>query len=525
METAEPAEPAEPPEPPTLRRLPFPWPPWTFGSGAAVGTLFARGFALISIVAWLSLGSQVHVLVGSRGLLPAADLIDMARAQPGVSWRDLPTMLWWFHSDAALSAGVAAGIAFSLCALLGLARRICFALSTILYLSYVTVARDFLFFQWDSLLIECGLLAALLPTNRPAPVAHLVFRLLLFKLYFESGIAKWSSHLHDWHDGSAMTYYYETAPLPTWLAWRAHHLPVWWHHFESRATLVLELVVPFGIFGPRPVRRFAAVAFTLFQIGNAATANYGFFCFLSVVLGVFLLDDADVERARARVARFGDKAGRKLRGLVARLFRPRPAQQPSPPGMVGKSAAWAGATAFAFVSLIHGCNTFGSPTPAFDGLLALDARLHLVNSYHLFASITRERIEPEFQTLAAGTADAAPDTAWTPHHMWHKPGDVNRAPNFVAPHQPRVDFRLWFYGLGFQRRAPAYVTALLERLCGEPEAVQQLFRAPLPAHPAAVRIVFWQYWFTSPDEERATGAWWRRARVATSRAVPCAAVP
>ena len=507
--------------PATARRFSLPWPLWTFGSGPAVATLFARCFALVSIIAWLSLGSQVHVLVGSRGLLPVADLVEAARAEPGLSWRDLPTLFWWFRSDAALSAGIAAGVALSLCALLGLARRVCFALSAVLYLSYVTVARDFLFFQWDSLLIESSLLAAFLPTlptSRAAPVAHLLFRLLLFKLYFESGIAKWTSYLHDWHDGSAMTYYYETAPLPTWLAWRAHHLPVWWHHFESRATLLLELIVPFGIFGPRPVRRFTAVAFTLFQIGNAATANYGFFCYLSVVLGVFLLDDADIERARARIAGMGR--------VLARLFPPRPQPPPAAStGVVGRSAAWAGAALFAIVSLADGCNTFGRPTPALAPLVELAARLHAVNSYHLFASITRERIEPEFQTLAAGTADASPDTAWTPQHLWHKPGDVNRAPDFVAPHQPRVDFRLWFYGLGFQRRAPAYVTALLERLCGEPDAVQQLFRGPLPRNPAAVRIVYWQYWFTSPDEQRATGAWWRRARVATSRAVPCATVP
>jgi hypothetical protein len=497
------------------------WPPWTFGSGPAVATLFARAFAVVSIVAWLSLGSQVHLLIGSRGLLPVADLIETARAQPGVSWRDLPTVFWWFPSDAALSAGIAAGVAFSLCALLGFARRICFGLSTALYLSYVTVARDFLFFQWDSLLIECGFLAIFLPTSRPAPVAHLLFRLVLFKLYFESGIAKWMSHLHDWHDGSAMTTYYETAPLPTWLAWRAHHLPVWWHHFESRATLVLELVVPFAIFGPRPARRAAAIAFTLFQIGNAGTANYGFFCYLAIVLGVFLLDDADLERARARVASWG--------GVLARIFdRPPRSRDASrrAPGPIRRWAAWAGAGLFALVSLGDGCNTFGGRSvTALAPVLELDRTFHLVNTYHLFASITRERIEPEFQTLAAGPVDGAPDSAWTPQHLWHKPGDVNRAPNFVAPHQPRVDFRLWFYGLGFQRRAPAYVTTLLERLCGEPEAVQALFRAPLPAHPAAVRIVYWQYWFTSPDEERATGAWWRRARVAASRAVPCAAAP
>ena len=505
----------------TARRFSFQWPLWTFGSGPSVATLFARAFALVSIVAWLSLGSQVHVLVGSRGLLPVADLAEAARAQPGISWRDVPTLFWWFQSDAALSAGIAAGVALSLCALFGFARRVCFALSAVLYLSYVTVARDFLFFQWDSLLIETSLLAAFLPTSptsRPAPVAHLVFRLLLFKLYFESGIAKWMSPLHDWHDGTAMTRYYETAPLPTWLAWRAHHLPVWWHHFESRATLVLELIVPFGIFGPRPLRRFAAVAFTLFQIGNAATANYGFFCYLAVVLGVFLLDDADIERARVRIARLG--------GVVARLFRPRPQPARTPAtGAVRKYAAWAGAALFAVVSLADGCNTFGRPIPGTAPLLELDRKLQAINTYHLFAAITRQRIEPEFQTLAAGTADDAPDSAWTPQHMWHKPGDVNRAPDFVAPHQPRVDFRLWFYGLSFQRRTPAYVTTLLERLCGEPEAVQQLFRAPLPRNPAAVRIVYWQYSFTSPDEQRATGAWWRRTLVAPRRAVPCATAP
>ncbi len=306
---------------------------WTFGSGPGVATVFARGLALVSLIAWLSLGAQVQVLIGSRGLLPVADFIEAARGQPGVSLLDLPTLAWWFHSDGALIAGIGLGAVLSLAALFGFARRLCFALSTVLYLSYVTVARDFLSFQWDNLLIECGFLAAFLRTDRPAPLAHFLFRLVLFKLYFESGIAKWGSPLRDWHDGSAMTYYYETAPLPTWLAWYAHHLPVWWHHFESRATLVLELVVPFGIFGPRTLRLFAFAAFTLFQIVNAATANYGFFCYLAVVLGVFLLDDADVERVRARLApaaRLVPEAVRRFAARLAQLARriPRPKTRP-----------------------------------------------------------------------------------------------------------------------------------------------------------------------------------------------------
>jgi hypothetical protein len=501
------------------RKLPI---PWAFGSGPAVGALFGRLYALVALVAWLSLGVQVRVLIGSHGLMPLTDFMAAARSALGVAPGQLPTFFWLTQSDAAIVGGVAAGAALSLAALFvrGTPRRLCIALSTALYLSYVTACRTFLWFQWDNLLIECGLLAVFLPADRAAPLCHFLFRVVLFKLYFESGIAKAQSPLHDWHDGSAMTYYYETAPLPTFLAWHAHNLPVWWHHLESRATLVLELVIPFGIFGPRRARLAAAAAFTLFQIINAATANYGFFCYLAAALGVFLLDDGDVERAGAWLAR-------RLPARLRRSFRRAGSGPPAPPApiatraRVARAAAIGGGVLFLFLSLDEGLLTFTSLAPApLVQLLELEQPFHLVNTYHLFAAITRERIEPEFQTLAQ-EREPNDDSAWTAQHLWHKPGDPRRAPDLVAPHQPRVDFRLWFYGLDFRRREPSYVSTLLERMCEDPAAVQPLFRAPLPANPRAVRIAYWQYHFTTPAEARATGAWWRRARVATGRAVIC----
>jgi hypothetical protein len=498
------------------------WPLWRFGSGPAVARLYARSFAVISVVAWLSLGVQVRVLIGSRGLLPAAALVEAARADPDVSVLDLPSIFWWVHGDAALVAGVVAGVLLSAAALLGVRRRLCFALSTALYLSYAAVARDFLSFQWDNLLLECGLLAAFLPTDRPAPLAHFLFRAVLFKLYFESGIAKWQSPLHDWQDGSAMTLYYETAPLPTALAFFAHHLPAAWHHFESRATLVLELVIPFAIFGPRPARLFAAGAFTLFQIINVATANYGFFCYLALALHLFLLDDGDVERARAWLAA---RLPGHFSGALATLGRwERPLRTATAPmRWYLRWPARVGAAAFLLVSLLEALWNFTEPGPLVEQtrvVLELEGRFRLINTYHLFAGITRERIEPEFQTLAPG---AAPDddAAWVPQHLRHKAGDIHRRPDFVAPHQPRVDFQLWFYGLRFQRREPAYVATLVERMCEDPAAVQPLFRSPLPHDAAAVRIVYWQYWFASAAERRATGAWWRRARLGQTRPIPC----
>ncbi|HEX3905264.1 MAG TPA: lipase maturation factor family protein [Polyangia bacterium] len=508
------------------------WPPWTFGSGAAVGALGSRLCALISLAAWLSLGSQVRVLIGSRGLLPVGEFMDAVRADGRVSPFELPTLLWRFHSDGVLVGGTIVGAALALAALFGLWPRLCFALSTALYLSYATVSRDFLSFQWDNLLLECGLLAALLPTTRPAPLVHFLFRVVLFKLYFESGIAKWQSDLGDWQDGSAMTYYYQTAPLPTWLAFTAYHLPVWWHHLESRATLLLELGVPFLIFGPRRARLFAAFVFSFFQICNAATANYGFFCYLAAALSVFLLDDVDVARAGAQAARLVPSAVRRgvTRLLAFRVRRVSAQAEENPPPTPVTKARWigrAGAALFLLVSLTDALYAFTEPGRALGvvaPLFELNRRFRLVNSYHLFASITRERIEPELQTLAAGTDAARADdesAPWTPQYFWHKPGDPRRAPDFVAPHQPRVDFQLWFYGLAFRRREPAYVSTLVERMCEDPAAVQPLFRQPLPPHPAAVRLVYWRYEFASRAERRETGVWWQRARVAMSRAVPC----
>jgi hypothetical protein len=520
-------------------------PLWTFGSGAAVGRLFGRVFAGIMLTAWLSLGAQVRVLLGSRGLLPAADFLEAVHAEPGLSWLDVPTLFRLGCSDGALVAGVVAGALLSVLALAGVGRRVCFALSTVLYLSYVAVGRDFLSFQWDNLLLECGLLAAFLPGDRPAPLVHFLFRVLLFKLYFESGLAKWQSYLHDWQDGSAMTFYYETAPLPTPLAFFAHHLPTWWHHLESRATLVLELLVPFAIFGPRPTRLLAAVAFTGFQILNVATANYGFFCYLALALHLFLFDDRDVERAAAWLAQITSP---RVAGLAARLRRIAGAPEAAAravltrlprlvPPMPVVASRWLGraaAAAYLTLSLAEARLTFAEPGALVTWMgaaLEVNARLRLVNTYHLFAAITRERIEPEFQTLPEGTpelqnrsdpgSDATVDTAFVAHDLRHKPGDVRRAPDFVAPHQPRVDFQLWFYGLRFRSREPAYVSTLLERMCEDPPAVQPLFSSPLPPRPAAVRIVYWRYTFATRAEARATSAWWHREQIAQSPTFPC----
>ncbi|MFO0658798.1 MAG: lipase maturation factor family protein [Polyangiaceae bacterium] len=168
------------------------------------------------------------MLIGSRGLLPVATFLDTL-AQRSFGFFDAPTLFWWARSDTSITVGVVVGLLLSLFALVaslkhrlaskvGWLVRPALGLMAFLYLSYATAGRVFFGFQWDNLLVECTVIAALTPRRARSTWAIWAIRLLLFKLYFESGIAKAQSYLHDWQDGSAMTFYYETAPIPTRLA-------------------------------------------------------------------------------------------------------------------------------------------------------------------------------------------------------------------------------------------------------------------------------------------------------------------
>lgn len=48
-------------------------------------------------------------------------------------------------------------------------------------------------------------------------------------------------------------------------------------------------------------------------------------------------------------------------------------------------------------------------------------------------------------------------------------------------------------------------------LANEPDVLRLFAGNPFAAAPPrAVRVVLWQYWFTTPAERASTGAWWKR---------------
>ena len=100
---------------------------------------------------------------------------------------------------------------------------------------------------------------------------------------------------------------------------------------------------------------------------------------------------------------------------------------------------------------------------------------------------------------------------WFEYEFKYKPGDLIRRPKFVAPHQPRLDWQMWFAALGNYRQNPWLVNFCLRLLQGSPEVLALLERNPFPnAPPRYIRAVVYDYHFTDFAMRRKTGAWWRR---------------
>ncbi len=488
--------------------------------------LFLRLLGGVYLVAFTSLWVQIEGLVGSRGILPVARLLAAAAEQLGPErYRLLPTLCWLDPGDAFLHLQCAAGVVLALLVLAGMVQVPALLGLWGLYLSLAVAGQDFLSFQWDVLLLETGLLAVFLfpprlrvrPATlpRPSPLALGLLRWLLFRLMFRSGLVKLTSGDPTWRDLSALDYHYQTQPLPTWIGWWAHQLPGWFQAASTALMFVLELAAPFLLFAPARLRRPAVWALVAFQLLIAATGNYTFFNLLAIVLCLLQLDDACWPRRWRRSAASQERppaTGRRGRAAQARRRRgaeargQAPEDAPAPPRWWVWSAAPLAAVVLV-VSSVQMVDAFRVPVSWPAPVVALERWLapwRSVNPYGLFQVMTTER--PEI--VVEGSDDGR---SWRAYGFRWKPGEVDRRPRFVAPHQPRLDWQMWFAALGGYQGHPWFVAFLARLAEGSPEVLSLLDHDPFPQRPPRyLRALLYDYRFTDLATRRATGAWWRR---------------
>jgi hypothetical protein len=444
---------------------------------------FLMSLGAIYFIAFMSLEVQITGLIGVRGILPAAAFLNaVGQNYSGIAWLRVPTIFWLGSSNVLLQMACIAGAIAGFAIILGVARRIALAIAFILYLSLVSIGQAFLSFQWDFLLLECGFLAIFL---LPVLPRVWLFRWLLFRLMLLSGAVKLLSGDATWRNLTALEYHYQTQPLPAPLAWYFHELPPDFQKASVVFVFCVELLIPFLMFAPRRVRFFAGAMTTMLQTLIFITGNYAFFNLVTVALCLFLYDDAVLRRFR-----------RKAR------TEPRSSVQPT---VVQRSVTAVLFTCIMLASCFELMETFGRriPQPAAKVLSSI-APFGIVNTYGLFAVMTTTRLE----IIVEGSNDGQ---TWLDYRFKYKPGDLDRAPRWVQPHQPRLDWQMWFAALGSYQGNPWFVNFMVRLLEGSPDVLALLAANPFPAAPPRyIRAQVYEYNFTNMAEHRATGNRWRR---------------
>ena len=456
--------------------------------------IFRRLLGVAYLCAFWSLTVQLSGLFGSEGILPARDYMDAAREWATADgaglarFHEVPTLFWISASDAFLYSVCIAGLAAAALLAVGIAPLPTMAISWIGYLSLMTVGQEFLSYQWDSLLVETGFFALFISPLRwldrardaPQPTNAAVWLLLwlLFRLMVASGAVKLTSGDPAWANLTAMTYHFETQPLPSRLAWYMHHAPVWLLEALSASVIAIELLAPLLMFGTRGFRVIGFALLVGLQAAIALTGNYAWFNLLSAALCVFLLDDTMLRYSPPRAV----------------------------PSTSARVAVAIAAAATVPVSMLAFAWSFGVRPAAPQPLAALTravAPFHIANRYGLFAIMTTTRNE----IIVEGSEDGQ---EWRAYEFKYKPGDPNRPPRWAAPHQPRLDWQMWFAALGGDD-TEAWFRRFLDRLLqASPGVLQLLEHDPFESRrPRLVRAHVMRYRFS------ATGpGWWTAEPIA-----------
>jgi hypothetical protein len=453
-----------------------------------VAWVFLRLLGLVYVAAFASLAVQILALAGAEGINPIGE--QLARAEEvygGLRFLQYPSLFWLDASDAALLAVAWGGALLGLLLFLGRDDRALLILLYVCYLSLYHAGQRFTSFQWDYLLLEVGFVAILLPGGSRLVVW--LFRWVLFKLRFLSGLAKVLSGDEGWRQLTALQHYFETQPLPHAGGWYAHQLPDWLLRAGAGGTLFVELVVPFFFLLPRRFRHAGAWLTILWQLLIIATSNHNFINLLTIVLCLFLFDDRAVARLLPR---------RMAMWICDRS--PLPAK---PHPLVGTLTV-----AIALVVVPAGLVSAAEmvrrqPMPTLSAWVDYLEPYRIANRYHIFPSIDTQRFAVQVEASRDGQD-------WVALDWRYAPDDPTEMTGFIVPHQPRWDWQLWFVPKGppFLPDFERFLTRLLE---GSAPVTRLLAQPPFGDEPPKLlRVSVYSYRFATPAERAERGIWWVR---------------
>jgi hypothetical protein len=458
-----------------------------------LGLLYAIGF-LVAI-------NQLIPLIGEHGLLPVGNYlsqVEQALGSSSAGFFRLPSIFWFWHSDAALLTIPWLGFILSLVVVAGYANSILLVVLWFLYLSIIHVGQEWYGYGWEIQLTETGFLAIFLcplldmrPFPKyaaPFPIIVL-FRWLIFRIMLGAGLIKFRGD-EIWRNGTALYYHFETQPIPGPLSRFFHFLPhsalklgVWFNWLA-------ELAAPFFVFWPRYARHIAGVAIILFQINIILSGNLSFLNWLTILPALACFDD-------------GFWAKILPRRLVQKAEVAAAKQESSKPM---RTTGWIVAAIISILSIQPVLNML-SPgqimNTSFDPL-------ELVNTYGAFGTVGRERLNVVFE----GTMDEHlnKNTQWIPYEYKGLPVYLDKQPPQIAPYQLRLDWQMWFAAMSSPGDYPWTLNLVYKLLHNDPNAVSLFAGNPFPNNPPRyIRAMLYRYTFAKTGN--AQGRYWNRQRI------------
>lgn len=459
--------------------------------------LLLRLLGLVYAIGFLILVTQGIPLLGSEGLTPADQYLEMHRAGYDSFWRALvekPTVFLFYYSDTVFRTLAWGGLGVSILVTLGFANAPMMGLLWLLYLSFVHIGQIWYGYGWEMQLLETGFLGIFLASPldpRPFSRAPLVpviwlFRWLVFRIMLGSGLIKLRGDA-CWWDLSCLYFHYETQPLPNPLSWYFHHLPAFVHEAGVLFNHFVEVICPFGVFGPQLVRFLAGGFMGLFQVILMLSGNLAFLNWLTLIPILACFDDSIFRKILPRSAR---KYVETLKPEAPKISLPGKIKVLLLVGLVG----WLSINPVK--NLIRDRQLMNAGFEPF----------RIVNTYGAFGSIGRRRHE----LIIKGTQDRTLDgsTTWRAYDFKAKPGPTGETPPWVSPYHYRLDWQIWFAAMTSPRRQPWMVNLIWKLLHNDPETLLLLEKNPFPTSPPRyIKVDRYRYEFTEPGSE----AVWKRS--------------
>jgi len=155
--------------------------------------------------------------------------------------------------------------------------------------------------------------------------------------------------------------------------------------------------------------------------------------------------------------------------------------------------------------------------PIVDTLSSATHQLNLVHSYGLFRTMTGVGGRPEIVIEGADVIEGP----WKEYHFLYKPGNVSEPLRpFVLPHQPRLDWQMWFAALGTYQHNPWLISLVYRILQNKKSVLKLIDEEKIPEDfrttpPKVMRITKFKYHFTGPTNAGGGavdggGDWWYR---------------